>query len=164
MPPGTLGDHMGYACPVCGDPQADAGHLANHLAITAIARGGDHESWLDEEVPDWEERGEDALADAVVPAAAETDYPQVFEDTTGEATDRAHDHGEGATGRGPADAAEDLPVDVADPSGSGAGAGTDLDAATREALERARELQAEGAPSEDETAGTETDAGESETE
>lgn len=128
---------MGYACPVCGDPQADAGHLANHLAITAIARGGDHEAWLDEQVPDWEERGEEALAPTVVDEAAETDYPQVFEDTTGEADD--HDHA--ATRDDRTDAAGDLPVDVADPR-RGAG-DEDLDAATREALQRARDLQAQ---------------------
>jgi len=76
---------MGYACPVCETPQADAGHLANHLAITAIARGGDHEAWLDEHVPDWEDRDEAGLAEAVVDHAESADYPQVFEDTTGEA-------------------------------------------------------------------------------
>ena len=41
---------MGYACPVCDHPQADARHLANHLAFTALARGGDHEAWLDDAV------------------------------------------------------------------------------------------------------------------
>ncbi len=75
---------MGFACPVCETPQADAGHLANHLAFTAIARGGDHETWLDERVPGWDELGEATLAERVVEHAAETEYPQVFEDTTGD--------------------------------------------------------------------------------
>lgn len=80
---------MGYACPVCSDPQADAKHLANHLAFTALVRGGDHEAWLDERVPGWAERGEDDLADAVVDYAEEEEFPQVFEDTTGAGE---HDH------------------------------------------------------------------------
>lgn len=83
---------MGYACPVCGDPQADATHLANHLAFTALARGGDHEAWLDETVPEWERMGEDGLAEVVVDHADEEEYPQVFEDTTGDLPD-GHDHG-----------------------------------------------------------------------
>ena len=75
---------MGYRCPVCGDPQADGVHLANHLAFTALVRDGDHESWLEDNVPDWEERGEEGLAAAVTDLAESAEYPQVFEDTTGE--------------------------------------------------------------------------------
>lgn len=56
---------MEYACPVCGDPQVDRRHLANHLAFTALLRGGDHESWLDDRVPGWADRDEDALAEAL---------------------------------------------------------------------------------------------------
>ena len=74
---------MGYACPVCGDPQADAGHLANHLAFTAILGDDDHEAWLDDHAPDWGEMGEAELADAVVDHVEETEFPQVFEDTVG---------------------------------------------------------------------------------
>jgi hypothetical protein len=81
---------MGYACPVCEDPQADAGHLANHLAFTALLHEGAHADWLDAHVPDWADHDEDALAEAVVDHATETEYPQVFEDTTGEAP--AGDH------------------------------------------------------------------------
>lgn len=44
---------MGYACPVCEDPQVDERHLADHLAFTAIMGDGDHESWLNERVPEW---------------------------------------------------------------------------------------------------------------
>ena len=78
---------MGYSCPVCDDPQADDEHLANHLAVTAMMRGGDHEAWLDERVPDWEGMGPTELATEVVERAEETEYPQVFEDTTD-----GHDH------------------------------------------------------------------------
>ena len=74
---------MGYACPVCDDPQADARHLANHLAFTAILGNADHEAWLDEHVPGWADDGERELAERVADHAEERDYPQVFEDTTG---------------------------------------------------------------------------------
>jgi hypothetical protein len=100
---------MGYRCPVCGDPQADGVHLANHLAFTALVRGGDHESWLEDNVPDWEERGEEGLAAAVTDLAESAEYPQVFEDTTGEGgRGNEHDHRHGQPARG----AEDVPVDV----------------------------------------------------
>jgi len=81
---------MGYACPVCGDPQTDAEHLANHLAFTAMLRGGDHEAWLDDRVDDWAALDPPELAERVVEHADETEFPQVFEDTTG-----GHDHGGG---------------------------------------------------------------------
>lgn len=84
---------MGFSCPVCGDPQADGVHLANHLAITALTRGGDHERWLDEQVPEWEQLGEEKLAEKLRELADETEYPQVFEDTTDQHDhDGGHDH------------------------------------------------------------------------
>ena len=73
---------MGYVCPVCGHPQSDAEHLANHLAFTALARGGDHERWLDEHAPDWGSLDESALGERVTDRAERTEFPQVFEDTT----------------------------------------------------------------------------------
>jgi len=72
---------MGYACPVCSDPQADAGHLANHLAFTALTGGDDHEAWLDDRVEGWDRLGEAELAEAVVEHAEETEFPQVFEES-----------------------------------------------------------------------------------
>lgn len=106
-PPAT---DMGYACPVCESPQADAGHLANHLAFTALLRGGDHETWLDEHVPEWESLREPALGERVTDHASEVAYPQVFEDTTDReptgaaGTDRGgHDHGHGEGGHRPPD-------------------------------------------------------------
>jgi hypothetical protein len=88
---------MGYACPVCTDPQADATHLANHLAFTALARGGDHEDWLDEHVPEWDSMNEETLGEELVGMADDADYPQVFEDTTdqGHGHDHQHDHDHG---------------------------------------------------------------------
>lgn len=80
---------MGYECPVCGIPQADGGHLANHVAFTALIHGDEHEAWLDEHVPGWNALGEGELADVLVESCDETEFPQVFEDTT---TEHRHQH------------------------------------------------------------------------
>ena len=86
---------MGYACPVCETPQQDGEHLANHLAFTAMLRGGDHEAWLSETVPEWETVAPETLADAVVDHAPEAEYDEVFEDTTDEhGHDQGHGHGQ----------------------------------------------------------------------
>jgi hypothetical protein len=114
---------MGYACPVCDDPQQDAGHLANHIAFTAMLGDGAHEAWLDEHAPGWEEEGEAELADRVADHAEEREFPQVFEDTTG------HDH----EGEGHHADRDDLP-----PGAEGVDAPTDE--AAREVLAEAREL------------------------
>ncbi len=133
---------MGYSCPVCGDPQADAGHLANHLAFTALVRGGDHESWLDEHVPEWESMDEATLAPAVTDHAEEVEYPQVFEDTTDQhGHDQSHQHGHGhqhdtSGGRG-AGGHDDVPDDIAMADLPDA---EDLSAEAADAIERAREL------------------------
>ena len=74
---------MGYACPVCSDPQADGGHLANHLAFTAMLGNDAHEAWLDEHVPGWGKMGETELADAATEEVETVEFPQVFEDTVG---------------------------------------------------------------------------------
>ena len=81
---------MGYACPVCEAPQADGEHLANHLAITAMMGREDHEAWLDEHAPDWVESTPSELAKAVVEHVPETEFPQLFADTTD-----GHDHQHG---------------------------------------------------------------------
>ena len=74
---------MGYACPVCSDPQADGGHLANHLAFTAMLGDDAHGAWLDEHVPGWGEMGETELADAATEEVETVEFPRVFEDTVG---------------------------------------------------------------------------------
>ncbi len=79
---------MGYACPVCGDPQRDAEHLANHLAFTAMLGREDHEAWLDDHAPEWETLDPETLGPRVSEYAPEEEFPQVFEDTTDD-----HDHG-----------------------------------------------------------------------
>jgi hypothetical protein len=74
---------MGYECPVCETPQADARHLANHLAFTAVLGNEAHESWLDEHAPGWSDAGEAELAPRVAEHASEVEFEQVFEDATG---------------------------------------------------------------------------------
>ncbi|WP_255170712.1 DUF5810 domain-containing protein [Natrononativus amylolyticus] len=56
---------MGYACPVCDAEQADAVHLANHLAVTASLGRSDHEAWLETHAPEWADHGPEELAAVV---------------------------------------------------------------------------------------------------
>ena len=138
---------MGYACPVCETPQSDAEHLANHLAFTAMLGDDDHEAWLDDHAPGWNEQGEDELAERVEEYAKEVGFPQVFEDTTG------HDHSHGDDPRG-GDLFEDE-LERANSQGrgsmtggaggrGGAGTGTgSLDAEAQGILQEAREMTEE---------------------
>jgi len=137
---------MGYRCPVCGDPQADDVHLANHLAFTALVRGGDHEVWLDDHVPDWGRRDEEGLAGEVTDLAESAEYPQVFEDTTGQ-SDRDHNH---QHGQPPGQGAGDIPVDV------GAVGKQDPEAA-EEIMAEAREMTRERRTDGDEDGSEEAD-------
>ncbi|WP_136688730.1 DUF5810 domain-containing protein [Halorhabdus amylolytica] len=74
---------MGYACPVCEAPQADAKHLADHLAFTALLGDDEHEIWLEEHAPGWAEEDDAGLAERVVGEAEEVDLPVAGDD---------HDH------------------------------------------------------------------------
>jgi hypothetical protein len=154
---------MGYACPVCEAPQQDAGHLANHLAFTAMLGDEDHEAWLDEHAHGWADQGERELANRVVEHAEETEFPQVFEDTTGDDGDQrepadersgalfeddgAHGHAHGPdhghshdSGHSPGHQhGHDLPTDI-DP---GQHAADPDDPETQEILEDAREMTRE---------------------
>jgi hypothetical protein len=140
---------MAYLCPVCADPQVDAGHLANHVAFTAVIREGDHEAWLDEHVPGWGEDDEDELAERLLEldAVATVDHPidaAADDDPTGGHT---HDHGQGQN-----------PAVEGQTRGSGA-----LDAEAREILDEAQQLTREMEQSSDEPA-TGEEASEGETE
>ncbi|WP_160134921.1 DUF5810 domain-containing protein [Halococcus salsus] len=130
---------MGYACPVCETPQADAHHLANHLAFTALLGDDDHEAWLDEHTPGWDEAGEDELAERVLAEAKEVEFPQVFEDTTDD-HDHNHDHHDHDEPR-PGELFDDEPP-MAGGRGpdEGRGPGGEVDPETAEALRKAREL------------------------
>lgn len=66
---------MGYACPVCEAPQVDARHLANHLAFSALLGDDDHEAWLEEHAPGWDQEDDEGLAELVVEHATEVDLP-----------------------------------------------------------------------------------------
>ena len=88
---------MGYRCPVCGHPQSDADHLDNHLAFTALARGGDHEEWLDAHAPDWGDLDPASLGERVTEHAEKAEFPQVFDNTTPDA-DRDQERHDSARG------------------------------------------------------------------
>ncbi|QZX98268.1 DUF5810 domain-containing protein [Halobaculum rubrum] len=122
---------MGYACPVCETPQRDGEHLANHLAFTAMLHGDEHEGWLDERVDDWGDRTPADLASSVTEFAEETEYDEVFEDTTGGGHGhRDHQHDDAAR------------PDVTGDSTSGAAEAV-VDEAVESVLEEAQELTEE---------------------
>ena len=131
---------MGYRCPVCDTPQQDAGHLADHLAFTAMLRGEDHEEWLDERVPEWGDLGTETLAERVVGYAPEAEFEAVFEDTTGPHA-HAHDHGRDsarATDRGRPDV--DVDAEAARDRSTAGGGDAEVQAVLREAQELTREM------------------------
>ena len=136
---------MGYACPVCGDPQADAEHLANHLAFSAMLGDDAHEDWLADHAPDWDESDADRLAPVVTAHAEEIEYPQVFEDTTDDGHDHDHEHdhahGRGSTQDpgGPDHRGQGRPGDDPLPSGTSVPEPSPDDE-TAEILREAREL------------------------
>ena len=154
---------MGYACPVCETPQADARHLANHLAFTAMIHGDDHEAWLDDHLPDWEGAGETELAERVTAFAEETEYQQVFEDTVNVDGEHQHDHersGQLFEDEARAPGRDGVPHEVrrqGDPR---------LDEETTEIYEEAREMTeamlADGREGDEETAAEREDANERE--
>jgi hypothetical protein len=159
---------MGYACPVCGDPQADDEHLANHLAFTAMLGDEAHEDWLAEHAPDWDEHDADRLAATVTDHAEEVDFPQVFEDTTG----HDHDHDdersgalfddEARTGDGfDAAAARDRAREQKNPELEAEA--EDIMAEARELTERMRDSDADEAEGEDEGGATDAADGASDT-
>ncbi|WP_256545888.1 DUF5810 domain-containing protein [Halobellus inordinatus] len=131
---------MGFSCPVCEVPQQDATHLANHLAFTAMVNNDDHETWLDEHVPEWSEHGEAELAPKVAELASEADYEQVFEDTAhanghdGYTHQHGHQHGHQHDQSGPG---------AVDPEAAAAAGQGSLDEEARSILAEAREMTAE---------------------
>lgn len=115
---------MGFACPVCGDPQADGEHLANHLAFTAMLHGDDHEAFLERYVPDWEDLRPGELAAELLHHADEVQYDEVFEDTTSDA--------EGRGPRRPDSGGTESPLEAFDDE--------TLETETQRAIEEARKL------------------------
>jgi len=129
---------MGYACPVCETPHPDGEHLANHLAFTALLGREDHEAWLDEHAPDWDQQGPAELAPLVVEAVPETEFPQVFDDTTPSGGARGqghgHDHANGHGHAGGEDAAPSVEEHLARGGRRGYGRG-DMTADAEEAAD-----------------------------
>jgi len=125
---------MAYLCPVCEEPQADAEHLANHLAFTAMLGDDDHESWLEEHAPDWESEDDAGLAARLREQVETVEHP--IDDV--ETHDHSgHDHGRSDAG-GPT---EDR---LADQYVGGVTRGpAALDDEAREIVSEARELTRE---------------------
>lgn len=124
---------MGYRCPVCGSPQQDDEHLANHLAMTAMLHGEDHEAWLDDRVAEWGEYTPPELAAEIVDAAEAIDYDEATaEDAAVDIpTAEGHDHGHDHAGTHPTEELAD-PGEVPD-SGF-------IDEAAEQAVAEAREM------------------------
>ena len=131
---------MGYACPVCADPQADAGHLANHLAFTAMLGDEAHEEWLGEHAPGWESMGESDLAEVVREVAEETEFPQVFEDTAGGLSESDEDPQERSGALFEEDRGHGHEHDHGDAPAGHRGGGPPLDEEAEAALQEAREM------------------------
>ncbi|SEW17850.1 DUF5810 domain-containing protein [Natrinema salifodinae] len=134
---------MGYACPVCDAEEADAEHLANHLAITASLGREEHREWLEERAPDWGDCSPAELGDIVSRHAEEIDTP----DFEGTGHDHAHEPGR----------PDSLEAGIARQS-QRPGRGT-MTAEAEQVLEEARELtqRMEADADEDDSEGTDTD-------
>lgn len=129
---------MGYACPVCGVEEADAEHLANHLAVTASLGREDHEEWLEEHVPDWSDRGPTELGERLTDHVQPVDTPDPVTGPEpspghGHTHDHAHEHGQGRP-----QGLEDALAHQSHQPGRGS-----LSAEARGVLEEARELTRE---------------------
>jgi hypothetical protein len=110
---------MPWACPVCDTVEADAEHLANHLAVTASLHEGEHAAWLESHAPGWQEMSPDELGRVATDHAEKRDV---------EGSTHGHEH----TGR-PSRPPETVP-DKMDSAGNG------LDGETEEVLREARDL------------------------
>ncbi|ADD05171.1 uncharacterized protein Nmag_1595 [Natrialba magadii ATCC 43099] len=85
---------MGYACPVCAAEQADAEHLANHLAITASLGRQEHQEWLAEHAPEWDECSPPELGEIVAEHAPEIETPSFEGGRSGQhGSGGGHGHG-----------------------------------------------------------------------
>ena len=135
---------MGYSCPVCGAPQHDDEHLANHLAMTAMLHGEDHEAWLDDHLADWSEHTPPELAAEIVEDAEEIDYDEATSERADIPTEDAdsHDHTHDHAGGHPTEELAD-PAEVPD-SGFLDEAAEAVVAEAREMTEKRREKAAEG--------------------
>lgn len=144
---------MELRCPVCEYPQADGRHLANHLAFTALVRGGSHEVWLDEHVPEWESLGENGLASALSEEIEDVEDRPAF-DTTESHSHHQNEHSQNQHGTAPSDQRRQADVDipVAElPDALSGESDDDISEETAEVVERARELTRQRRRSADES-------------
>ena len=118
---------MSYLCPVCESPFGGSEPLADHLAVSAILHGGNHEAWLDETVADWDDLSRAQLGDRVVDHADTTDDHEHI----GE-----HSHGEPEPASG-------LPNGIDSRASAHNTADSTLDADAQAIIEEARELTRE---------------------
>lgn len=119
---------MGYECPVCESVQVDGGHLANHIAFTAMIHNDEHEAWLDEHAPGWSSQTEEELAETVLTHAAESEFPDLTDTMDFTESAQEHDHDNEHTNHSH------------NGHGNGARGSTALDQEAREILEDAKEL------------------------
>ncbi|ERH06838.1 MAG: hypothetical protein J07HN4v3_02462 [Halonotius sp. J07HN4] len=126
---------MSYLCPVCAAPFGGDESLADHLAVTAILHGGDHEAWLDDTVADWASLSRADLGERVADHAETADDHEHI----GEHSHSDHEHGHRDL-----EPADGLPNGI-DAAGSRREVGGDaaLDADAQAIIEEARELTQE---------------------
>jgi len=118
---------MSYLCPVCAAPFGGGEPLADHLAVSAILHGGNHEAWLDDTVADWDGLSRAALGERVVDHAETTDdHEHVGE--------HSHHDPEPASG---------LPNGIDSGASAHNAADSTLDADAQAIIEEARELTRE---------------------
>ncbi|RJX44461.1 hypothetical protein DM826_02280 [Halonotius aquaticus] len=118
---------MSYLCPVCAAPFGGGEPLADHLAVSAILHGGDHEAWLDDTVADWDGLSRAALGERVVDHAETTDDHE-------HVGDHSHSDPEPASG---------LPNGIDGGASAHNAADSTLDADAQAIIEEAREFTRE---------------------
>jgi len=118
---------MSYLCPVCAAPFGGGEPLADHLAVSAILHGGNHEAWLDDTVADWDGLSRAALGERVVDHAETTDDHE-------HVGDHSHSDPEPASG---------LPNGIDGGASAYNAADSTLDADAQAIIEEARDLTRE---------------------
>ncbi len=126
---------MSYLCPVCAAPFGGGKPLADHLAVTAILHGGDHETWLNDTVADWASLSRADLGERVVDHAETADDHEHIGEHSHSDHEHSHSDPEPASG---------LPNGI-DAAGSRreAGGNTAVDADAQAIIDEARELTRE---------------------
>ncbi|QLG49526.1 DUF5810 domain-containing protein [Natrinema halophilum] len=150
---------MGYACPVCDAEEADARHLANHLAITASLGRENHRAWLEEHAPDWSDCNPEELGEIVTQHAAEIDTPEFEEGGHAHGHGAGHSHDPGRPG-----SLEDGLARQSRQPGRGSMTG-ETESVLREAAEMTRKMQSSSeSDADDAMPDADADANESDTE